>query len=94
MNQWEIVGLLLMVVGDLGPILAGVIIGMSTTNPAAVEGSLIPEPVFLASLGALVGGAILFVVAGERAVERAAPEAEDQGVDVERRQNLDADSHG
>jgi hypothetical protein len=35
-----------------------------------MEGSLIPGPVFLASLGALVGGAILFVLAGDRAVER------------------------
>jgi hypothetical protein len=78
MNPLEIVGIVLMVIGDLGPILAGVIIAMSRASQAPVEGSLIPEPVFLASLGALVGGAILFVLAGERAAERAESEREEE----------------
>lgn len=78
MSQWEIVGILLMVVGDLGPIVAGLIIGMSRASEAPVEGSLIPGPVFIASLGALVGGAILFVLAGERAVEKEESEREEE----------------
>lgn len=70
MNPLEIVGIVLMIVGDLGPILVGLIIGMSRASQAPVEGSLIPGPAFIASLGALVGGAILFVLAGERAAEK------------------------
>lgn len=78
MSQLEIVGILLMVIGDLGPILVGLFIGMSRDSQAPVEGSLIPGPAFIASLGVLVAGAILFVLAGERAVEKEESDREEE----------------